>query len=1337
VAHGRYRLQQLLGEGGMAVVYEATDQVHGRQVALKRLRSDVGAKREAFTALFQQEFLALAELAHPRIVAVYDYGVDEHGPYYTMELLDGGDLRRMAPADHRTACALARDVCSALSLVHSRRMVFRDLSPSNVRRTSDGLAKLIDFGGLAAMGPSTDMVGTLPCVAPEVVNQSPLDARTDLYALGATLYFTLVRRQAYPARDLDELVRLWQQPLRPPSEFVPGIPRALDQLVLDLLQLDPAHRPASAAEVMERLSAIAQLPADESLLVEQAYLATPTLVAREAQSAVLREHVQRAKLGQGASLLLAGQAGVGRSRLLDSAALEAKLAGLLVLRCDAHDTPSEYGALRALLRSLLRQAPKLAHESARPHLALLGHVLPELVRPGQPLAQIDDPQLLQRRLQPALREWLCSIAQARPLLVGVDDVDRIDASSAACFALLAREVADHPLLLVTTRSSGGGPPKQAVQGALHILTRASLVLKLSPLDIAQSEELLGSVFGEVPHLALTALHIQRVTGGAPRDIIRLARHLVSESVIRYEAGAWSLPARLSATDLPASMADALEQRVQKLSAEARALAYALQCEPSLSFSLEVCAALIELPPARTARCLEELLGAELVQRSELVYRASVSAAGAPLAEALEASAREHVHLLLAHECERRDDTLRSAQHLLRAGLKDHGVDALVHHALESVARTVDDGRAFSELLRSLPDGWLDTYREALEHCARAQRPEADKRALLRRVSGLLAHAGGEVDGNCHLQTLLEGLAQDAGLDLLLALPDTLDPVTRAKTALAQAGARTQAKASTQRGLDPGTALQELARQTTAALGVLAFNNSFGAWLALPTLAPFGPLSPAIRLVHELSQGVGMRIGGRTEEALAIYGRILDRLAAPDHGGLEDAYHFHTQIRVMGAIGKLEASMGRASCLTWAERTAQEPAYESSALSVQQLYHLFQGDAREARRIEQRIELLRLQSDTIYASEAHSEFNVLYGHALVGDLTGVKRSSDSLMSRAKLHPAFRAAYAYGRGEYQRIRGDHTAALVELEGALALMRPGEHVLWAPAAAAHVRTLLELGRIPEARAQAESYLSQGNTLGYLQNQLRIVLSLALGKSGEQAEAVSQCEQAIEQLTSQGIGGVHLALAYEARAQLATQAGDELGFRRFAALYSELWPQGSRNLSGARAEGQSDDGLEGEQEELDALSQFRSSMESCQTFFERARTGLEFLGRRAGALGGVLFTRTEQGLVRTAAFGEAAKDQALDTWATEFFKREVTEHVTEEAEARVIPIVRSSTPPASTPPCTPVLLAHDDAHGYAFTGVALFIGQEGRLKRQSPRLIAELSRSVGQMGEVSPEYL
>ena len=131
----------------MAVVYKVCDTSTGRDLALKqlKLREDAG-RQQKIIELFEREFHTLTHLSHPRVVEVYDYGVDESGNYYTMELLDGGDLRELSPVDWRKACGLMLDVCSALSLLHSRRMVHRDISPRNIRCTKDGLAKLIDFG---------------------------------------------------------------------------------------------------------------------------------------------------------------------------------------------------------------------------------------------------------------------------------------------------------------------------------------------------------------------------------------------------------------------------------------------------------------------------------------------------------------------------------------------------------------------------------------------------------------------------------------------------------------------------------------------------------------------------------------------------------------------------------------------------------------------------------------------------------------------------------------------------------------------------------------------------------------------------------------------------------------------------------------------------------------------------------------------------------------------------------------------------------------------------------------------------------------------------------------
>ncbi len=145
------------------VVHKARDRATGKLVALKRLRALDGNERASKTrTLFEREFHVLSQLAHPRVVRVHDYGVDAVGPYYTMELLDGGDLHGQAPVTWRRACSLVRDACSVLALLHSRRLIHRDLSPRNLRCTEDGKAKLLDFGAMIPMGPVKQVVGTPP-----------------------------------------------------------------------------------------------------------------------------------------------------------------------------------------------------------------------------------------------------------------------------------------------------------------------------------------------------------------------------------------------------------------------------------------------------------------------------------------------------------------------------------------------------------------------------------------------------------------------------------------------------------------------------------------------------------------------------------------------------------------------------------------------------------------------------------------------------------------------------------------------------------------------------------------------------------------------------------------------------------------------------------------------------------------------------------------------------------------------------------------------------------------------------------------------------------------------
>ena len=200
-----------------------------------------------------------------------------------MELLDGATCASAGAAVARRLRAAARRR-SSLALLHSRRLVHRDVSPRNVRCTADGRAKLIDFGAMVPMGVAKDVVGTPPFVAPEVAAAAGARrARRSVSALGALGYYMLTGRHAYPARRMAELRDVWRSTPPPPIRFASKVPAALSVLIMQLIALDRGTRPESAAEVMKRLCAkIGGLHDDDQAAVLRAYLIAPALVGRDA-----------------------------------------------------------------------------------------------------------------------------------------------------------------------------------------------------------------------------------------------------------------------------------------------------------------------------------------------------------------------------------------------------------------------------------------------------------------------------------------------------------------------------------------------------------------------------------------------------------------------------------------------------------------------------------------------------------------------------------------------------------------------------------------------------------------------------------------------------------------------------------------------------------------------------------------------------------------------------------------------------------------------------------------------------------------------------------------------
>ncbi|WP_016696879.1 protein kinase domain-containing protein, partial [Actinoalloteichus spitiensis] len=263
---GRYRVESVLARGGMSVVYRGVDTRLERPVAIKVMDHRFSADR-TFVERFVREARAAARLHHPAIVAVHDQGVEraptEDHVFLVMELVDGGTLRELLRRDGELPVPLAlsvlEPVLSALGAAHEAGMVHRDVKPENILIGPNDAVKVADFGLVRAVSDAkltsdSTILGTVAYLSPEQVETGITDARGDVYSAGIVLYETLTGRPPYTGDNpLSVAYRHVNSDVPPPSEAVPGIPPALDELVLRATSRDPAHRPANAAAFRDEL----------------------------------------------------------------------------------------------------------------------------------------------------------------------------------------------------------------------------------------------------------------------------------------------------------------------------------------------------------------------------------------------------------------------------------------------------------------------------------------------------------------------------------------------------------------------------------------------------------------------------------------------------------------------------------------------------------------------------------------------------------------------------------------------------------------------------------------------------------------------------------------------------------------------------------------------------------------------------------------------------------------------------------------------------------------------------------------------------------------------------
>ncbi len=684
----RYQVLDTLGEGGGGKVLLVEDLMRGRRLAMKllaeSLRDPDGILR------FKQEFRLMAQLRHPRLVEVFDYGTSDSGiPFYTMELIEGEDLPA-GPLSSLDLKAILVQLAEVLGFIHSRGYVHADVGPANVRRLADGSLKLIDFGLMSPLGQSLGSPrGTPAYMAPESVRGARLDARTDLYSLGALAYHLATGRPVFEAADALAVMRahLDREPLRP-SAFNPDLASELERVLLKLLSKDPLGRFSSASELLRALGAQVEDSEPPALLASH-------FVGRKAELEAFTGALRALEGGRGGSLWVAGPSGIGKSRLLEEFRLRAQLEGALVLTGVATEHGVPFGPLLDPLRAALSL---VAPERWEPSRAALGAILPEWHREGDLSL---DPQKEKARLQNAVVDVFGALLETRPIVLLLDDWQWADVSSRELLKALSRLMADRPLWVL---------------GADRAPEDDSNAYFLAPFEAAEVGEIAGALLGEATMDDRFVEQLREATSGLPLAIEGTIRHLAGHGGLRYSAGRWEILPEATALIGRAQDGPGLfEEQLGELSPEARRVAE-LAAALGRPFRLAQLMAVLEAEEAEIFGAIAELeRGAVLSRKGDRLWFVSGQQA--------------EVVTRLTPEAVRRALHTALAEALLREGVAEDDLESLndlARHALSGEHPEVGVAPALSAARKNLSLFALQEARQLLEAVLPHLREPSDK-----------------------------------------------------------------------------------------------------------------------------------------------------------------------------------------------------------------------------------------------------------------------------------------------------------------------------------------------------------------------------------------------------------------------------------------------------------------------------------------------------------------------------------------------------------------------------------------------------------------------------------
>ena len=741
ILDNKYQIQAHLGTGGMGEVYRVLDLEQDRVCALKILNEMMD--EQAVRRRFHREFQGLNRFQHPRLVRTYAWGFAEERPYFTMEYLPGKTLEKIITDQALLArfrasyfFTFVQQIAEGLAYIYAQGAVHRDLKPSNIMvlETEDGIETTILDLGLAKFRHLHSMsftqtgatIGTAEYMSPEQGKGLWVDHRSDLYSLGVILYEMLTGAPPFSGQNpVSVILKHIRESPPPMGEADVEVPEQTQQIVLRLLAKESVDRYQSAEELVRALQS-GFVPPDDEQRDMPLKVMRPQFVGRESEMKTLRAMLKDALVGEQRVVLISGESGVGKSRLVEELLGDARVYNFLCLKSAGREEGGQiYGALIDAFQGMTNLMGRMPDPEETDKFSVMERWL----------------QLLKR------------LRAKKPIVLCLEDIQWLDELSLEFLQYALRDPEPCPFLLcLTCRRSNLEPLAEEIENFIHGNEFAGVTqIQLKNLSQEESGYLAASMLGErsIPSDALQTLF--RETGGQPVFVVEAVRALVNADVVRQGvSGHWQWGA-FSETLLSDDFSEVLYRRVATLpGVQRRVLEYA--CVFLSDFSFELLAEVWRSDELELLDVLDDLIAEGLLEacgEAEDRYRFSQELCRRAIYDRLQDVRRRLLHREIGNTLEKTEQieelTEELADHFAAAEERDKAVKymcragkkALKKHAYRQARKRFETVRDWvaDDAFESQADAidFLCDYAEVLRNCSQHNRALK----LLDEAKGLL------------------------------------------------------------------------------------------------------------------------------------------------------------------------------------------------------------------------------------------------------------------------------------------------------------------------------------------------------------------------------------------------------------------------------------------------------------------------------------------------------------------------------------------------------------------------------------------------------------------------